>query len=305
MAEQVGGRVDSVMQESRLFPPPAEFAAKARIGSMAAYEKMWTEAAADIEGFWAQLAGELHWFEPYSKGAGVERAVRQMVCRRPDQRFVQLPRRPSRHAARKTRPPFSGRASRATSGRSPISSCTAKSAGSPTCSRNLGISQGDVVSIYMPMVPELAIAMLACARIGAIHSRDFRRLFQRSDRRSEQRRPGKAGHHGRRRLAARADIAAQGERRCGAGEIADREKLRRALPQRQQGHMQDGRDHWWHDMMNGASPRTPAEPLDSETPLYILYTSGSTGKPKGIKHTTGRLQSVLQEDVRMGVRPSR
>ena len=95
MAEAKSGQIVNVMKEDRLFPPPPEFAAKARIGSLEQYERLWHEAAGDIEGFWGNMAGELHWFKPYTRGARLARALRPVVRRRADQRLVQLPRRPS------------------------------------------------------------------------------------------------------------------------------------------------------------------------------------------------------------------
>ena len=189
MAAQASGQIDTVMQETRLFPPPAEFAARRASSRWPSIEALWDEAAADPPKFWAELAREeLHWFKPFDAGARVERAVRPVVCRRPDERLVQLPRSSHLATARANRHgDYLGR--RAGRQRQlTYQSCTARSASSPTCSSTLGIEPGDVVSIYMPMVPELAIAMLACARIGAVHSVIFARLFGRGDRRSQQRR---------------------------------------------------------------------------------------------------------------------
>ena len=88
MAQNTGGQVDTVMQERRLFPPTAEFAAKARIGSLAEYEALWNEANEDTESFWGELAAELRWFKPYFKSSRMERAVCQVVRRRADERLV-------------------------------------------------------------------------------------------------------------------------------------------------------------------------------------------------------------------------
>ncbi len=152
--------------------------------------------------------------------------------------------------------------------------------------KKLGVNEGDVVSIYMPMIPELAIAMLACSRIGAVHSVIFGGFS--SEAIADRNNDAKAklqitADAGWRRgtllpLKQNVDVALQKSptveqcvvvRRCG-NEV----------------HMREGRDHWWEDLMREASADCPATPLDSEAPLFILYTSGSTGKPKGIKHTT-------------------
>jgi acetyl-CoA synthetase len=149
-----------------------------------------------------------------------------------------------------------------------------------------GIHRGDVVSIYMPMIPELTIAMLACARIGAIHSVIFGGFS--SEAIAERNNDAQAkivitADSGWRRgqqipLKANVDEA-----------LKKSPTARKCIVVRRSGMqvaMEQGRDFWWHDLMADASADCPAVPLDSEAPLYILYTSGSTGKPKGIKHTT-------------------
>ena len=135
MTASTGGQIDTVMQEKRLFPPPKEFAAKARIKSLDEYQQLWDEAAADPPKFWADLAREeLHWFEPFDEAARVERAVRRVVRRRQDERLVQLPR--SQSGGRPGRPHGDsvGRRAGRHAARSPTPSCTARCASSPTCS---------------------------------------------------------------------------------------------------------------------------------------------------------------------------
>jgi acetyl-CoA synthetase len=152
--------------------------------------------------------------------------------------------------------------------------------------KSLGIKRGDVVSLYMPLVPELMIAMLACARIGAVHSVIFGGFSAEAiaDRNND--------------ATAKLQITADSGWRRGR-QIPLKENVDVALEKsptvekcvvvRRTGcdvTMKEGRDFWWHDLMASASPDCPAEPMDSEAPLFILYTSGSTGKPKGIIHTT-------------------
>ncbi len=286
MAHDSAGQVDTVMQEARLFPPPAEFAAKARIGSLAAYEAMWNEAAADIEKFWGKLAGELHWFKPFGKVLEWnEPFAKWFVGGQTNVSYncldahLNTPRR-NKAAIIWEGEPGDER------------TLTYQQLHREVCRfANVlvqqGIHRGDVVSIYMPMIPELAIAMLACARIGAVHSVIFGGFSSEAiaDRNNDaQAKLVITADSGWRRgqqipLKANVDEA-----------LKKSPTVRKCIVVRRSGmqvHMQQDRDFWWHDLMAESSVDCPAVPLDSEAPLYILYTSGSTGKPKGIKHTTG------------------
>ena len=154
------------------------------------------------------------------------------------------------------------------------------------CMKKLGIGQGDVVSIYMPMVPELAVAMLACARIGAIHSVIFAGFSaeaiaeRNNDASAKMVITADGGWRRGKMLPLKATVDQALEKSPTV------EKCLVLLRVDNRPYMQEGRDFWWQNEMKTASPDCPATPLDSETPLFILYTSGSTGKPKGIKHTT-------------------
>ena len=136
------------------------------------------------------------------------------------------------------------------------------------------------------MIPEAAIAMLGLRphRRDALASSSAASPPTPSPTATTT--PGQARHHRRRRLAARQGRSAQAERRCRAGQVADRREVHRLQPLQPPVTMKPGRDLWWHELMADASADCPAEPLDSEHPLFILYTSGSTGKPKGVLHTT-------------------
>ncbi|MEP6659017.1 MAG: acetate--CoA ligase [Acidimicrobiales bacterium] len=153
--------------------------------------------------------------------------------------------------------------------------------------KGLGVTKGDRVNIYLPMIPEAAVAMLACARIGAPHSVVFGGFSAASlaDRINDaEAKLLITADGGYRRgdvfpLKPQADIA-----------IADTPSIEHVVVVRRGGndvHMEPGRDHWYHDIMKDADPICPAEPMDSEQLLYLLYTSGTTGKPKGIMHTSG------------------
>jgi acetyl-CoA synthetase len=281
-----GGQIDTVMQEQRRFPPPAEFSSKALIGSMKAYEELYERAKADPEKLWGELARkELHWFqqftkvlewnEPFAKWfvGGTTNASYNCL-----DAHLTTPRRDKVALLWEGEP---GDQRKLTYQQLHGEVCKFASA-----LKGLGLQKGDVATIYMPMVPELAIAMLACARLGIVHSVVFGGFSAEAiaDRNNDAK--------------AKLVITADGGWRRGKllplketvdEALAKSPTVRHCIVYQRAGNnppMKSGRDHWWHELMQKASPDCPAEPHDSETPLYILYTSGSTGKPKGIKHTT-------------------
>jgi acetyl-CoA synthetase len=285
MAKSSGGQVKTVMQEERLFPPPADFAAQARIGSQAAYEALWKEAAADIEGFWGRLAGELRWFKPFTKVLDwKEPLARWFVGGKTNASYNCLDAHLAGWRRNKAALIWEGEPGDARV-------LTYQTLHREVCKfanvlLKLGVRQGDVVSIYMPMVPELAIAMLACARIGAVHSVIFAGFSSEAiaDRNND--------------ASAKLQITTDAAWRRGAqlplkanvdDALAKSPTVEKCVVVRRVGNdvsMKEGRDFWWHELMQEAEADCPAEELDSEAPLFVLYTSGSTGKPKGIKHTT-------------------
>lgn len=286
MTSQSTNKIANVLNETRVFPPSEAFAKHAAIGSMAAYESLYNEALADTEAFWAKQAKEhLHWFEPFHKTLEWDEPFAKW--------FV----------GGKTNVSYNCLDQHVLNGRGDRVALYWE--GEPGDTRTLtyadlhrevqrfanglkklGIKKGDRVSIYMPMVPELAIAMLACARVGAIHSVIFGGFSAEAiaDRNND--------------AQARFLITADGGWRRGKAlplkQTAD-EALSKSpsvekciVLQRINNHppMQSGRDIWWHDLISDVSDVCSAEPMDSEDSLFILYTSGSTGKPKGIRHTT-------------------
>ncbi len=285
MAEPKSGQIVNVMKEERLFPPSKDFAAKARIGSFEQYEKLWKEAAGDVGAFWGKMAGELHWFKPYEKALQWDMPfAKWFPGGQTNVSYNCLDIHLGTPRQNKVAFLFEGEP-----GDTRV--LTYQMLHTEVCKfanvlKSLGIGKGDVVAIYMPMIPELPIAMLACARIGAVHSVVFGGFSAEAiaDRNND--------------AGAKLMITADGGWRRGK-HVPLKQNTDVALEKspgvehcvvvRRVGNevtMQPGRDLWWHDLMAKASPVCPAEPMDSEAPLFVLYTSGSTGKPKGVKHTT-------------------
>ena len=285
MAES-GGQIQNVMQEKRLFPPPAEFAAKAKIGSFEAYEKIYAEAAADPLAFWGQKAKEqLHWFEPFTKVLQWEEPLAKwFVGGKTNASYNCLdkhlngPRR-NKAAIIWEGEPGDERVLTYEMLHREVCKCA-------NVLKKLGVKAGDVVSIYMPMVPEQAIAMLACARLGAVHSVIFGGFSaeaiadRNNDAKAKIQITADAGWRRGKQLPLKQTVDEALEKSTTVEKCIVLRRVGCETP------MKEGRDVWWHDAMAEASADCPAEPLDSETPLFILYTSGSTGKPKGIMHTT-------------------
>jgi acetyl-CoA synthetase len=286
MAAQSSGQIDTVMHETRVFPPTAAFAAQARIKSLDEYQKLWDDAAADLPRFWGDLARqELHWFTPFTKTLEWKEPFAEwFVGGKTNVAYNCLDRNIAAGLGSRTAIIWEGEpGDTRTFTYAELHRDVCKFA---SALKNLGVKSGDRVSIYMPMVPELAIAMLACARIGAVHSVIFAGFSAEAI--ADRNRDSQA------KLMITADA---GWRRCKV--LPLKSTVDEALAKspsvekcvvldrvNEAVHMEPGRDYWWHELMEAASADCPAVPMDSEAPLFILYTSGSTGKPKGIKHST-------------------
>jgi acetyl-CoA synthetase len=285
MAEANSGQIVNVMKEERLFPPSREFAAKACIGSLEHYEKLWNEAAEDIEAFWGKMGGELHWFKPYDKVLEWNMPfAKWFVGGQTNVSYNCLDIHLGTPRQNKAAFIWEGEPG-------DVRVITYKMLHTEVCKfanvlKSQGIGKGDVVALYMPLIPELAVAMLACARIGAVHSVVFGGFSAEAiaDRNNDA----------SVKLMITADAGWRRGKHVPLKENTDLalEKsptVQKCIVVRRVGNpttMQEGRDFWYHELMATASPVCPAEPMDSEAPLFVLYTSGSTGKPKGVKHTT-------------------
>ena len=275
--------IDDLLLENRKFPPSAAF----KKNSLAVGTHLYDQAAADDEGFWAQQAADLidwdqdwhticEWNVPYAKwfvggklNVSYNCLDRHVLAGNGDKVAIHWEGEP-------------GDTRTIT-----YSELLVEVEKFSNVLKSLGVVKGDRVNIYLPMVPEAAVAMLSCARIGAAHSVVFGGFSSQAlaDRIND--------------AEAKVLITADGGYRRGevfelkpaADEaIASTPTIEHVVVVKRGGNkvnMVAGRDHWYHELMATASDNCPAEPMDSEQLLFLLYTSGTTGKPKGIMHTTG------------------
>ena len=281
--------IESILHEKRLFQPPAEFSEKAHIKSLEEYQALYDKAKADPQAFWAELAAqELHWFQNWDTVLDWQPPfAKWFVNGKINISYNCL----DRHLTtwRKNKAALIWEGEPGDSRTLTYAQLHREVCQMANVIKQLGVQKGDRVGIYMPMIPEAAIAMLACARIGAVHSVVFGGFSAEALRDRLQ--------DGEAKLVITADGGFRKDAAVGLKEQVDKALANNVTPSvtnvivvqrtKQQVHMEPGRDHWWHDLQKGASANCPAEPMDSEDMLFVLYTSGSTGKPKGVVHTTG------------------
>jgi acetyl-CoA synthetase len=280
------GNIESILRENRVFKPSAEFSSTAHIKSFAQYKKLYATSMKDPEKFWAKVASELHWFKKWNRVLEWKLPFSKwFVGGKINVSFNCLDRHLTTWRKNKAALIWEGEPGDSRT-------LTYQELHREVCRfanvlKKLGVQKGDRVGIYMPLIPELAVSMLACARIGATHSIIFGGFSAQAivDRMND--------------AQAKLIITADGGFRRGAvvplkknvdDALKQTETIQSVIVFKRTGtevQMEPGRDHWWHELMQTASAECEAEKLDSEHPLFILYTSGSTGKPKGVLHTTG------------------
>jgi acetyl-CoA synthetase len=278
--------ITSISRETRVVRPSAEFKAQANLGSEALYKRLYSESVNTPERFWGRQAKELlYWRRPFKK---------VLNWKLPHAKWFEsgqlnvaencLDRHLKSGRANKAAIIFEGEPG-------DVRTITYRQLHQEVCRManaldGLGLKKGDRAAIYMPMVPEAAIAMLACARLGVIHTVIFGGFSSEAikDRVND--------------CKARVVITADGGWRRGKivelkanvdRALAGTPSVERVIVLKRTAHgvpMAEGRDLWWHDLVSGSSPVHAAKAFGSEHPLYILYTSGSTGKPKGVLHTS-------------------
>jgi acetyl-CoA synthetase len=279
--------IESILHEDRSFPPSEAFRARARLGSEEEYQRLYRRSLEDPEGFWGDVARELPWIAPFGRVLDWSDApvARWFVGGKLNASAVCVDQHADGARAQKTAILWEGEPG-------DTRTLTYAELKREVCRcadalRARGVKKGDRVAIYMPMVPELAVALLACARIGAAHSVIFGGFSAQAIRDRVQ--DGGCS----------AVITADGGYRRGAAVplkavvdegVAGLAGVHTLLVVRRTGGQvawTPGRDVWWHEALARADERAAPEPMDSEDTLFLLYTSGSTGKPKGIQHSTG------------------
>ncbi|MDP7025824.1 MAG: acetate--CoA ligase [Candidatus Marinimicrobia bacterium] len=278
------------MSSNQKFYPSSEFSENAHIGSMEQYEKLYQESIKDPSGFWSKQAERLHWYKKWDNVVDfdfVDANIKWFSGGKLNVSYNCLDRHVEAGFGDRTAIIWEGNdpAEDKTFSYSELLAEVEKFA---NVLKDNGIQKGDRVCIYMQMVPQLPIAMLACARIGAVHSIVFGAFSSDSlrdrinDSSCKMLITQDTGVRGK-----KLDIPMKVNADKACAETPSIEVVVVVQRTGAEVNMEEGRDIWWHDGMEKAHDHCPPEEMDAEDPLFILYTSGSTGKPKGVLHTTG------------------
>jgi len=280
--------IESILHEKRLFHPSEDFSQRAHIKSPDEYRQLYDRAKTDPEGFWGELAEtELHWFKKWERVLDWQPPFAQwFVGGKINISYNCLDRHLD--TDRKDKPALIWEGEPGDSRIFTYAELHREVCQMANAIKELGVKKGDRVGIYMPMIPEAAIAMLACARIGAPHTVVFGGFSAEAlkDRLQDAEAKLVITADGGWRKDAIVPLKDQVDKALEAG-APGVENVLVVKRTKQEISMQPGRDHWWHDLQIQVSADCPAEEMDSEDMLFILYTSGTTGKPKGVVHTTG------------------
>ena len=297
-----GDSIESILQEQRLFEPDPAFSKVAHIGSMEEYRRLHALSLAEPDTFWGDVARHLDWFEPFDKVAdydpkkpfdakwftgGITNVCHNCVDRQVeagigDQVAIIWEGEPAEGGKPELREITYRDLLRETSKLANVL-------------KSLGAKKGEIITIYMGMVPELAVAMLACARIGCPHSIIFGGFSASAiaDRVRDAESRIIITCDGAWRRGGVVPLKQNVDEACTITDLVDHVLVVKRVGAEVPFHAEPSpahgnkRDHWWHDCMLAAKDECPCEPMDSESALFVLYTSGTTGKPKGILHTTG------------------
>ena len=299
-SEEKYQEITSMMEEKRVFPPPQEFVEKAAVSGMRHYKALYNWSIKDPDGFWGHLAEQLDWFKKWDKVSECSFSgkvdINYFIGGKLNVSYNCIDRHLNTWRKNKAALIWQGE------DEDEVKTYTYQEVHHEVCKfanvlKKLGVKKGDTVTIYMPMIPEAAFAMLACTRIGAVHSVVF---------------SGFSGESLRDRIldcGSKIVITADGYRRNGqiirckdSADVAlkDCPGVKDLIIVKRLGlhiEMNEGRDRWWHEEMEAGDISAICKPetMDAEDPLFILYTSGSTGKPKGVLHThAGYLLYALQ-----------
>ncbi len=278
--------IESILREGRSFPPTPEFSRAARVKSMAEYEALYRRAEQDPEAFWGECAKELSWFKPFDKVLEWKFPFAKWFLNgKLNASYNCLDRHLT--TARRNKAALIWEGEPGDVRVLTYQMLASEVARAANALKSLGVKEGDRVAIYMPLVPEAVIAMLACARIGAIHSVIFggfsaEALVDRiNDAEAKVCITADAGWRRGQQVPLKPNVD-EALKRCPS--IVHCVVLRRTGAKVE---MRKGRDVWWDELIAAQSSVCAPAELDAEHPLYTLYTSGTTGKPKGVVHATG------------------